>query len=944
MATYVLPQVQVFQDFAVLPAVEANPLSAHIAGGHAFLVRETDSTERELGNLGLYDNSTNSAYAWPNQPTASMIDQTYTKVFVQNALLQYLVDDVAAGSDITVVSGYSNRIASDTLNFASSGAYPRDASLLDRDAKVGDVVRVRGVPTGPGNTGDAVTLWTHVKSLVANSVAAVVASATADAANAPTQSASTAISQSAGAENCLSGTADGASYDGLSGGQVSETYTVTVLDGSVAGDHTTARLRVLSASGTDDIAEFSPSAIGVATPIGSHGLTVTWSDDDNVACSLSADNEGVSDIDFVAGQEWTVDVSQDFTATTATSGGTYASAEDTTYIVQVTKGGTFAELPVISVSTTNGVDQSGPHVVTGLSTAVNIGTDSVTIEFGASTLGLNYGDRFYVPVTGVASGPVRTIELADNLDATFAAADPVGIELYIRSPLLSVEQNRTGFAPLTNWDQSSTEITTNAGMLGYDATWTDNGVEQPLPVYSSTDLSYGDVYVEYRAWQSDLCGVINGVQNVSEIDEISGSLTPDNPLKWGVFKALENNNSTPVLYTAICNPDDPDSWTEMLEIASSRDDVYNMVPLSRNSTVLSAYQAHINSSSSPNEGLWRVAWFSLSAVPEIPLVSTGSSVPNHTAPTTTDGQVALAVFEDDPGTSGTQYTIVRVPENNAAFITNGVKPGDTVRGLYSGDGFGNFDYSEFTVAEVQSEGQLRLASGPGAPQTVPAQIEVWRNLNAAEESVEIAQTAGAWNNRRIRAVWPNTIESSGTIQEGYHLCAALAGLASGVLPQQGLTNVSISGFSSATQTTDKFSKTQLDTMALSGVWIVSQAIDGEIYTRQALTTGDYEDINQREEMLTRNVDSISYRFKDYFAPFIGVTNVTPTMEATIRGGMLKLIRLLKSERSTVQLGGQLVDAEIDRFFVSEIFKDRYVAYVSLEVPYALNNIELHLVV
>jgi hypothetical protein len=133
-------------------------------------------------------------------------------------------------------------------------------------------------------------------------------------------------------------------------------------------------------------------------------------------------------------------------------------------------------------------------------------------------------------------------------------------------------------------------------------------------------------------------------------------------------------------------------------------------------------------------------------------------------------------------------------------------------------------------------------------------------------------------------------------------------------------------------------------MALDGVWIVQQALTGEIYTRHAVTSGDYIDINQREEMLTRNVDSISYRFKDYFAPFIGVTNVTPTMEDVILGGIKKLIRTLQIERVTVNLGGQLIDATVARFYVSEMFKDRYVAYINLQVPYALNNIELHLVV
>jgi len=245
---------------------------------------------------------------------------------------------------------------------------------------------------------------------------------------------------------------------------------------------------------------------------------------------------------------------------------------------------------------------------------------------------------------------------------------------------------------------------------------------------------------------------------------------------------------------------------------------------------------------------------------------------------------------------------------------------------------------------VQSENQLRVSVGPAAPQSVPSTIEIWRNLSAGEEAAEVGRNAGAWHDRRIRATWPDLIESSGTVQEGYHLNAALAGLASAALPHQGLTHVEIAGFSSTQRTNDKFNKPQLDQMAGSGVWVVEQQISGEIYTRHALTTGDYDDINQREEMLTRNVDSVSYRFKDYFQPFIGVTNVTPAMRDVILGGMNKLIRTLQTERVTVSLGGQLIDATIERFFVSEIFKDRYVAYISLEVPYAFNNIELHLVV
>lgn len=943
MATYVLPQVQVFQDFTVQPSVPANPLSAHISGGHAYLVRFDDAEEKGFGNLGLYDNLIDTAYDWPTRPAGGVVDTSYTKLYIENALLQYFTDPLSAGSTITVVADYANRIRSATVNFATNGAYARNAALYSRDVAVGDTIKVRGVPTGPGSSGDPVTLWTYVKNLVADEIAAVIDASIEDASNAGTQSASATVSQTAGAENCVQAAVNGSSYDGLPSGQVNETYVITVLDSSIGGDLTTANLRVVSGSGTDDQASVTPEAAGSPTAIGTRGLTVTWDTVSNVSCSLSANNDGVSDYDLIAGQEFTVSVDQAFTETTSTSGGTYDSTQDTTYIVEVTTGGEWAANPKISVTTTNGVDQSGPHIVTGTGVAIAIGTRGVEIEFGAST-GLNKGDRFYVPVTGIGSGPIRTIVLGQNLDETFATGDEVGIELYIRKAALEVSAERTGYAPLLNWEQADTEITVNSGIIAYDASWNNAGVPLPLDVYSSSALNYGVLYVEYRAWLPTLVNQVNSLINVGDIDAISGPLTPDNPLKWGVYKALTNNNGTPVLYTAVANPNDVDSWTGVLEVLLTRDDAYGLVPLTRNPTVLGLFQGHVNSASTATEGLWRVAWFNLQGIPEIPLVSAGSDIPGYTEATTTNGEPALAVFEDNPFATGTQYTICRVPAANSNFVGNGVRAGDIVRALYTGDGFGNYTYTEFVVDEVQSENQLRVKTGPAAPITVPAKIEVWRNLSATEEAEAIAKNAGSYGSRRVRATWPDLIDGDGITQEGYFLNCALAALSSGVLPQQGLTNVTVSGFSATPRSNEKFNRAQLNTMAVSGVWIVAQNLTGQIYNRHAVTTGSYSDINAREEMIVRNVDSISYRFKDYFAPFIGVTNVTPSMQVIITGGIDTLINTLINERTTISLGGQLISATLDRFYISEVFKDRYVAFISVQVPYSLNTIELHLVV
>ena len=156
MATYVLPQVQVFQQFQAVPAANANPLNAHISGPHAYLLRFAEETERNNGALGYYDNLLDETHAWPTLPTAAIVDQSYVKVSIKDELLKYYEDGLSSGSVITKLANYNNRIKSATKSFAANGTtYPRSADFYDRDVKVGDVAKVRGVTSG----GSSVILW-----------------------------------------------------------------------------------------------------------------------------------------------------------------------------------------------------------------------------------------------------------------------------------------------------------------------------------------------------------------------------------------------------------------------------------------------------------------------------------------------------------------------------------------------------------------------------------------------------------------------------------------------------------------------------------------------------------------------------------------------------------------------------------------------------------------
>lgn len=940
---YVLPQVQVFQDFRAVPVSSRRPLRALIIGPHAHLVRYNVLSEREKGFVGYYDHLTETTFAWPNRPaTASKIDLPFTKVFIRDALLRYFHDDIGSGSVITKVTGYANRVRSATLSFRANGTYARSAVFKDRDVQPGDIVRVRAIVDG-----DPVVLWTYVQDIQGDVLPSVVGTLAYDSANPVnppgSQTASSSVVKVGGPDNCVVVTSDHTDYEGLTSGFLTETYDILVTAGSVNGDYTKARLRVISGSGTDDQVNVVPAPRGQPTNIGTRGLKVIFDEIDTLACSQDATNAGVPADELVVGQRWRVTVQADFTPATAVSGGAYNGDEDTTYIIQVTRGGTWAQNPQISVSTTNGIDVSGPTTVAA-ATAVPVGSFGVTVTFTGA--GLRKGDRYYISCTGRKQGPMRTLVLGHNLPAGVADGDEVGVTLFIRQPLLRVVKNRIGSAPQTNWNADNDGVTLKPGLLAFDPSWTDNGVPQALPVEAEPSRDYGRVYVEYRAWLPDASYGMESAVTVGELDaKLSGPLHPDNPLKWGVYNALTNANGTDVRFVSVADPDDANAWVRAIDTVVGRDDVYSIVPLTYRRDVLQAAFAHVQAMSSPEQGLWRVLWVALQSVPMAPIVHAGTDVPNHDQPTTTDGQVALATILDDPLATGTQHTILTVTSDNVNFLQQRIRPGDIVRAEFTGDGFGGVTYNEYVVAEVRSENQLRLVSGPVLPVTVPAKFEVWRKLTPAEEAEEIGRQAKVWGNRRVRAVWPDHFRRDGMVSEGYHLAAVLAGLSSGVLPHQNLTNVELSAGIDVRSGIERFGRTQLDRMAELGVWIVvADPVTGQVYNRHAVTTADTNDVNQREEMVTRNVDSISYRFKDAFKPFIGVMNVTPSTLERLRSAASIVLNDLITQSGSPLLGSQLVDGQIVELRQHETMRDHVVMVVNLLIPYALNVLTIRLVV
>jgi hypothetical protein len=146
------------------------------------------------------------------------------------------------------------------------------------------------------------------------------------------------------------------------------------------------------------------------------------------------------------------------------------------------------------------------------------------------------------------------------------------------------------------------------------------------------------------------------------------------------------------------------------------------------------------------------------------------------------------------------------------------------------------------------------------------------------------------------------------------------------------------------RTTEFFSDTQLNTMAASGYWIVTQdPNDGTTFTRHQLSTGDQSDINQREQNITTNMDNISRTFLLRMKQYIGRGNVTPTMINILRGEIVGVIEQYKNTIISDILGPQILEAEIVRLAPDDTYADRIRADINLDLPEPFNNLELHLV-
>ena len=117
-------------------------------------------------------------------------------------------------------------------------------------------------------------------------------------------------------------------------------------------------------------------------------------------------------------------------------------------------------------------------------------------------------------------------------------------------------------------------------------------------------------------------------------------------------------------------------------------------------------------------------------------------------------------------------------------------------------------------------------------------------------------------------------------------------------------------------------------------------------------TTDPTDVNTREDSITTNLDSLSYYFLELLSPYIGKSNITPSVISSIRAAIDRAATSFATVVDVPRLGPRLAgrpDEGIPPYKIVSITQDailRDLLDIRMEIglPYPLNNIDLHLLV
>lgn len=667
----------------------------------------------------------------------------------------------------------------------------------------------------------------------------------------------------------------------------------------------------------------STSVQAVVTSSGLNGTLV----------SLTATDSFPSDLSYIA--RASITSGSNTLAVTAESSITITAMSYTAGVVSATA--TAHGLSVGNTITISGVTPSGyngvfvvasaPTASTftyALSTAPAVVTVQGAVKYGTNVSGMAIGSK--VIISGAASGGADLLASITAVTGQNMTLDTAAGSTVVNG--MTVVGNRTlsvSVRKLYN-DKVLPSVKPLSGGSSYDTS--SAATTGQVTVQAGPELSYGqvmsaDVYFAYSALRTDLCGTVMVIDNLNDLRGTFGTIDDTNPLALGCQIALAN---TTTRVRAIAIPSvDLAGYLSALSYAEG-ERVYFLTPLTQDLSILTAFKAHVDAMSTPENASWRVTIVN-TAIPTSQNIGTyGSSFVNANG-----GTNNVTVI------SGAYVMTV----SNATFISDGVIPGDS---MYFTASSVPGQIGAHKILQVISNQQVSIQTSSVSSGN---SYYISRSLTKTQSANAVAATSKVFGDKRAWHVQPDTVGVSvnGVTKflPGYYLCCGLAGMGAGFPVQQGFTNIGVAGITDLKKSNFYFSKADINNMAGAGTCLfVQETQGGTPYVRHELTS-DMSVLEYREMLVVKNWDFLSYFYYDKLQSFIGTWNITPDTLNTLRQSITASSEVIKVKKLP-KIGSPLLDYSIVSLTQNPYNKDNVDVQLKVSVVYPLNYLNLHLVI
>ena len=428
------------------------------------------------------------------------------------------------------------------------------------------------------------------------------------------------------------------------------------------------------------------------------------------------------------------------------------------------------------------------------------------------------------------------------------------------------------------------------------------------------------------------------IYNSSEILSQLGPVDPDNPIAYGVYRAIGGTQGYPVYALRTGGTEDTDFSTALIKI-SNTDMVYALnIGGTQSTTVFTLLKDHCESQSVPTKKNFRRVYLGVDSPETFLRVGPNSSGVTAKAKITSYAGANLLL------TFSTSNTDAEVD-----LVTAGVRPGDAVK-INSVEHV--IDSLITPVGGAHTTQALLVQESPPISAVVSnTSTEIWAAATAENQIDYMVAVAKSLGSRRAIVVW---CEGGTTLVNGVvtaisseYIAAEIAGLRCILPPQEGTTTYELTTVTSAPAMYTRYTEDQLNRAAANGVMVVVQEYpDGPVFIRHQLTTDTSNGLLAWEDSVGVNLDDQGFQVKDEFVGYRGRKNVTERTRKEITDRLFQLVFGMTQSQVTEEVGPQITgftdeDGVANKVTVKfhPIFKDRFITFYRPGMPVPLNGID-----